>query len=118
MNANRRYLGKNFILMPEGYIPERINPNTDFIFEPKGCYVGEWKQGGNKRVIFKTTTNKLSDACYIIDSLDNYEFSKNGCCTSGGTTFRKANQDEIQWLDECIKQGKTVPYGKYRWSKK
>lgn len=105
-------LGTLFELMPEDYSPERINPNTDFIFEPNAYYVGEWEQGVKKRVIFKTTTNKLFDPCYGIDSANNYQYSRTGFCTSHNITFRKAHQDEIEWLDECIKQNKTVPYEK------
>lgn len=83
-----------------------VNRHTDFVFIPGNIYVGEWD--GN-RVIFKPTTSCLDDPCYIINSINEFKLSKNGCCKSKDTSFREANQEEKDWLEACIKANATVP---------
>lgn len=79
---------------------EKVNPNTDFIFEPGGYYVGNWGDGD---VIFKTSTDSLKDGCYLIDTDGNYRSPIAGCRVGSGITFRKATEEEKQRLIKEMK---------------
>ncbi len=86
---------------------KRVNPYTDFEFIPGNVYVGSWNSGRD-RCIFKPSTIYLSNHCYTIDAKDNYNDRPNGCCTGDKTDFRHATEEEKQWLEACIKAGKTI----------
>ena len=47
--------------------------------------------------------------------LNGYIYKKDGCCfwDNGGRNFRKATQDEINWLDACIAADKFISYEDY-----
>lgn len=103
---------------------QKINPYTDFVFEPGGYYVGNWGDGD---VIIRTTTNSLKDRCYLIDVLKNYRSPLVGCRTDNNPTFRKATEEEKlrlikemkvngDWIELFSEQNpqEIVVFGKYK----
>lgn len=102
--------GCNRIIYYEGKWAEILpstkqNPNTDFIFEPGGIYVGEF----GYKVIFKTFTGRLYERCQLINCGDMYTDTDKGCCTFNSVKFRKATEEEKRHLEACIKANKFVP---------
>lgn len=92
--------------LPEGHPDKvKVNENTDFIFEPGGYYVGTWEN--NSRCIFKTTSNKLTDKSWYIDSINKFSYGE--CCTGESINFRLASNIEKIWLNLCIENNKIMP---------
>jgi len=78
---------------------------------PNEYYVGKWNDndGKEKRCIFRPTTRNLTESCYFINSEDEYVYSRYGCCNSKHVSFRKATQEEREWLNACIAADKFIP---------
>lgn len=75
-------------------------------------YVGIINNYGKKGdIIFKFNGNlNNEDNFFISAAIDKPRYFKIGsCCTDTSLKFRKATQQEKDWLNECIKQNKYIP---------
>lgn len=90
-------------LMPVEFIPMIVN-NYYKVTDDKFWMIG-------KVITVYNSDNGISNTrgnAAFIDSNNFFNLNKSWCYKSKGRTYQKATNEEIAWLDECIKQNKYV----------
>jgi len=83
--------------------------NIDDLIEGESIIYGEFKNNSNRHYITYFTKNDDAKS-YCITIEDNNFHNGNGCIGYPRfTPLRYANNTEVLWFKECIKQGKYVP---------